>query len=282
MDKFITILHSLLPQHLLSRLVGLVARSKISWVKMPFMRWFVWQYQVDMSCAEKSELSDYDSFNAFFTRVLKSDARPIDQDQRSIISPVDGCVSQIDHITDGSLIQAKGKTFSVTSLLGGDAVHAAPFNQGRFTTLYLAPKDYHRIHMPFDGTLKTMISIPGRLFSVNHGSVNHVDQLFARNERVACLFDSDIGPFAVVLVGAMIVASIKVSWDGIVMPSRPRKITVADYSNKNIVLKKGDEVGQFLLGSTVILLFGDRINWLSKFKTLSTVRMGLPLAAINN
>jgi len=274
MDKLITILLSILPQHLLSRFVGMLASSQLRWIRMPFMRWFACHYKVDLSIAERSKLTDYDSFNDFFTRALKLGVRAIDQDQHSIISPVDGCVSQIARVDDGELIQAKGKTFSVQSLLGGDETLSEPFNHGSFTTLYLAPKDYHRIHMPFTGTLRRMICIPGKLFSVNHASVNHVDQLFARNERVACVFDTNIGPMAVVLVGAMLVASIKVSWDGVLMPSRPRKITFIDYSDKNIVIEKGEELGRFLLGSTVILLFNDQMNWLPEFKTLSTVQMG--------
>ena len=191
----------LLPHHLLSRLAGCIAECRVRWFKNAFTAWFAKRYQVDMSQALVEDLTAYEHFNAFFTRALKDGARPLDQTPGAVLSPADGAVSQLGPIEHGRVFQAKGHSFSVLELLGGDAANAAPFMGGDFATIYLSPKDYHRVHMPLAGTLREMVYIPGRIFSVNQTTAENVPELFARNERVACIFDTERGPMAVVLVG---------------------------------------------------------------------------------
>ncbi|MFN2328297.1 MAG: archaetidylserine decarboxylase [Chromatocurvus sp.] len=251
---FIWLQHCL-PQHLLSRIVGSLARARqprwlVSWV----IRRFVAHYNVNLAEAQAADVSAYRSFNAFFTRSLKPDARPLaDAD---LVCPADGVLSQFGAIYGGRLLQAKGRHFALDELLGGDTARASIFNDGAFATIYLSPRDYHRVHMPMAGRLTATCYIPGRLFSVNAVTAEGVDRLFARNERLVCYFDGPRGPFAMVLVGAMIVAGIETVWSGQVAPP-PRRPVSKDYSvlPTPVSLERGDEMGRFLLGSTVILLF---------------------------
>ena len=275
----------LLPHHLLSRLIGCVAQCRISWIKNPLIKWFAKQYQVDMSQAQVEDLSAFEHFNAFFTRALKPGARPLDQTPGAVLCPADGAISQLGPIESGRVFQAKGHSFSVIELLGGDAERAAPFMGGQFATVYLSPKDYHRVHMPLAGTLTEMVYVPGRLFSVNQTTAENVPELFARNERVVCLFETERGPMAVVLVGAMIVASVETVWAGLVTPpKRELKTTRYDEAARApISLEKGAELGRFKLGSTAIVLFGpDQVQWAADLAAGSVVQMGQMLGAAKN
>lgn len=267
----------LLPHHLLSRLAGCIAECRARWFKNAFTAWFAKRYQVNMSEALVEDLTAYEHFNAFFTRALKAGARPLDETPGAILSPADGAISQLGTIEHGRIFQAKGHSFSTVELLGGDAERAAPFMGGQFATVYLSPKDYHRVHMPLGGTLKEMVYVPGRLFSVNQTTAENVPELFARNERVVCLFDTERGPMAVVLVGAMIVASIETVWAGLVTPpKRELKSTRYDAPARGpIELAKGAEMGRFKLGSTAIVLFGpNQVQWAEELCAGSAVRMG--------
>jgi phosphatidylserine decarboxylase len=268
-------LQRLAPQHWLSRAAGLLAGTRNAAIKNSFVRWFVQHYQVDMSEALEENPAAYACFNDFFTRALKPGARPVDPGIDVVVCPADGAVSQIGAVRDGRVFQAKGQDFSVTELLGGDARAAANFARGQFVTVYLSPRDYHRVHMPVAGTLTRMVHVPGDLFSVNTVTAEEVPRLFARNERVVCHFDTAFGPMVVVLVGAMIVASIETVWAGLVTPQR-RRIRTFEYGNtKPIHLEKGQEMGRFLLGSTAIVLFAEgAVNWEAQLGALSPVRMG--------
>ncbi|MDM8348460.1 archaetidylserine decarboxylase [Pseudomonas sp. sp1636] len=267
----------LLPHHLLSRLIGGAAECRSGWFKNRLISWFIKQYRVDMSEAQIEDPSAFEHFNAFFTRALKEGARPLDTTPDAILSPADGAVSQLGQIEHGRIFQAKGHSFSVLELLGGDSERASPFMGGEFATIYLSPKDYHRVHMPLAGTLKEMVYVPGRLFSVNQSTAENVPELFARNERVVCLFDTERGPMAVVLVGAMIVASIETVWAGLVTPPK-RQLKSVRYdaaARAPIVLDKGAELGRFKLGSTAIVLFGpEQVRWAATLSANSSVRMG--------
>ncbi|UVJ44471.1 archaetidylserine decarboxylase [Pseudomonas sp. LS1212] len=267
----------LLPHNLLSRLAGCIAECRVRWFKNTFTAWFAKRYQVNMSEALVEDLTAYEHFNAFFTRALKADARPLDDTPGTILSPADGAVSQLGPIEHGRIFQAKGHSFSVLELLGGDAATAAPFMGGDFATVYLSPKDYHRVHMPLAGTLREMVYVPGRLFSVNQTTAENVPELFARNERVVCVFDTERGPMAVVLVGAMIVASVETVWAGLVTPPKRELKTVRydEAARAPIHLEKGAELGRFKLGSTAVVLFGpDQIKWAQELGAGSPVRMG--------
>ncbi|WP_071872962.1 archaetidylserine decarboxylase [Atopomonas hussainii] len=271
----------LLPHHLLSRLIGFAAECRAPWFKDRLIGWFAKQYQVNMSEAEVEDLTAYEHFNAFFTRALKDGARPLDNTEGSILCPADGAISQLGKIEHGRVFQAKGHSFSVTELLGGDSARAEPFMGGEFATVYLSPKDYHRVHMPLTGTLREMVYVPGRLFSVNQTTAENVPELFARNERVVCTFDTERGPMAVVLVGAMIVASIETVFAGLVTPPKRALKTVRydESSRQPIVLERGAELGRFKLGSTAIVLFGpEQVQWAAELGETSPVRMGQQLA----
>ncbi len=279
MNLFI-LLQYITPQHLLSRIVGALAKSKITFIKNNFIKIFANRYQVNMSEAKKTNLTEYESFNAFFTRELNDTARPIDKNQASVTSPADGAISQIGAIKEGRIFQAKGFDFSCEELLG-DTEQAAVFANGNFTTVYLSPKDYHRVHMPFTGQLKKMTYIGGKLFSVNKTTANNVPRLFARNERVVCLFDTDIGPMAVVLVGAMIVAGIETVWSGLIAPNKEAYFSV-DFDG-SLTIKKGEEMGRFCLGSTAIVLFADNaMQWDLSLSEDSPVKMGQAIGELNN
>lgn len=276
MDTVFIVLQYILPQHLLSRLVGKLAECQIPWIKNPLIRSFISHYGVNMSEAQNPHSDSYEHFNAFFTRALKEGARPICTDSSSLACPADGAISQLGRIHSGRILQAKGQTYSCRELLGGDEATAEPYSSGSFATVYLSPKDYHRVHMPLAGTLKSMTYIPGDLFSVNQTTADNVPRLFARNERLVAHFDTEAGPMAVILVGAMIVAGIETVWAGQVTPFR-REIRTTLYPQMTdaIKLDKGEEMGRFKLGSTVILLFGkDATEFEGSLHEGKSVRMG--------
>lgn len=274
-DKLFIRLQHLIPQHGLSRAAGWLASSDHPLIKNTFIRWFVKRYSVDMSLAATENPLAYNCFNDFFTRALKPDARPIDSATDSIVCPADGAISQLGRIIDGRIFQAKGQDYTALELLGGDEDLAAEFTDGSFATVYLSPRDYHRVHMPYGGKLRAMVSVPGELFSVNTVTAENVPRLFARNERAVAIFDTDIGPMAVVLVGAMIVAGIETVWDGQIAPFASRDIATSLYPYQNITLNKGDEMGRFKLGSTAIVLFAkDKILWGEKFRAGVSTKMG--------
>ncbi|MGH1460602.1 MAG: archaetidylserine decarboxylase [Neptuniibacter sp.] len=280
-DSLFILFQHIVPQHLLSRLVGAIADSTTPWVKNRFIRWFAKKYQINMSEAREEVPSNYPSFNAFFTRELKEGARPIDCSAGSIVSPADGAISQLGNIEYGRIFQAKGRGYSLATLLGGDQERAEQFMNGRFATIYLSPRDYHRVHMPVTGTLTHTTYIPGDLFSVNQTTAEGVEQLFARNERLVAYFDTEHGPMAMVLVGAMIVAGIETVWSGQEAPrlKKPIHTPFNIDSHSPMMLEKGEEMGRFKLGSTVILLFGEnRIEWESSLTATSPVQLGRKLA----
>ncbi len=247
-----------MPKHLLSRLVGSLAAAQAGGLTTGLIKLFIKQYNVNMTEALHSEPEAYTSFNAFFTRELKPGMRPICADENQLALPVDGAVSQLGDIKYDSIFQAKGHDYSLTTLLGGKPGIAMPFKDGKFATIYLAPKDYHRIHMPLDGTLTDMLYVPGELFSVSPLTAQRVPGLFARNERVVAIFDTEIGKFAMVLVGATIVASIETKWAGTVSPPTGKNVQHWQYPSEGehaVHLKKGEEMGLFKLGSTIVACF---------------------------
>ena len=255
-DRFDVLPQYLFPKQALTAFAGFVASRKRGWVTTEIIRRFVAKYQVNMAEALDSDIASYLTFNDFFTRALKPGARPLAA--ADLICPVDGAISQFGSIEHDQIFQAKGHRYSTTALVGGDAALAAQFQNGSFATLYLSPKDYHRIHMPAEGHLTRMIHVPGDLFSVNPTTARGVPGLFARNERVVCVFESAQGPFVLILVGATIVGSMATVWHGVV--NAPRGKVVRDWHyptepSPAVVLKKGEEMGRFLLGSTVVMLF---------------------------
>ena len=273
-----------MPQHLLSRLAG-----KICDLKKPikFKNWLIKlairHYKIDMSIAQSQNLDDYPTFNAFFTRYLKSDARPMAAGDNLIVSPVDGAISQIGTIVDTQLIQAKGRNYSLPHLLAGDNDLANTFKNGSFTTIYLSPRDYHRIHMPITGKLEKAIYVPGHLFSVNPLTVDNVPDLFARNERLITIFQTALGKMALIFVGATLVAGIHTVFQGAVTPCKKRKIQYWNYEDKNLVFEKGQELGHFQFGSTVILLFPKQsIEWSTHLHETSPVQLGQMIAKIRS
>jgi phosphatidylserine decarboxylase len=264
-----------LPQHAVSRFTHWLTRLAYPGFKNWMIRAFIRRFGVDMRDAAEPNPAAYPTFNAFFTRALRPDARSLASEPDAIACPVDGRVSQCGDIAAGRVIQAKGRDFSVTELLGGDAALAKRFAGGVFATLYLSPKDYHRVHMPLDGILRRMLYVPGRLFSVNPPSTRAVPGLFARNERVAMIFDTAAGAMAVVMVGALNVGSIETVWAGEITPPHGRVLRSWDYLDDRIKFAKGAELGRFNMGSTVILLFAaGQARWESPLATGSTMRMG--------
>ena len=243
----------LLPKLALTRLIGWLASRRGGGATRAAIRWFIRRYGVNMNEAADPRIDSYPSFNEFFTRALRADARPLAD--APWLCPVDGSISQFGALQRDRIFQAKGHSYSSRALVGGDAALATRFDDGVFATLYLSPKDYHRIHMPCSATLKRMIHVPGELFSVNPTTARGVPGLFARNERVVCVFESAHGPFVLALVGATIVGSMATTWHGVVNPPRPGRLREWDYSDRNIVLERGAEMGRFLLGSTVVMLF---------------------------
>jgi phosphatidylserine decarboxylase len=256
LDTLLAQLLRLLPHHAISRIAHRVTRWESSRMQ-PLLRWFIRHYRVDMSEAVESDPARYPSFNAMFTRALRDDLRPLEGDERSIVSPADSRVSAFGTIERGHIFQAKGHDYTVTELLGGFTDLAQPFLQGSFLTVYLSPRDYHRLHMPMSGQLTTMLHVPGRLFSVAPRIVAHTPRLFARNERVVVFFDTAIGPVAMALIGAINVGSIETVWAGEVTPPSGRIISRTDYHDRNISLERGAEMGRFNMGSSVVLLLPD-------------------------
>jgi phosphatidylserine decarboxylase len=273
-------LQYVLPHHFLSRSIAKLADCQIPLIKNALINLFVRLYKVDLSTATITKLSEYPSFNAFFTRALKESARPIAQGKNVVISPAEGTISQSGSIQNGKLVQTKGHLFSLTELLGGDQKLADSFQQGDFVTIYLAPHNYHRVHMPIDGKLMTTKYIPGRLFSVNSQSVAHIPNLFCRNERLISLFQTKVGLLAIILVGAMLVAGIETVWGQRESPCQSREILEKNYIDKNIFLTQGSEMGRFLFGSTVILLFPPSMIKLSPLKEQQIITMGFPLGSL--
>ncbi|MGQ7260277.1 archaetidylserine decarboxylase [Vreelandella sp. V005] len=275
-QKAFSLLQYPLPQHTLSRLTGKFGECDNRWVKSPLINAFIKHFNVDMSQALEPDPSAYATFNAFFTRALKTDARPLGE---GILSPADGTLSQYGRLQAGQLVQAKGHTYSAQTLLGGDTSLAEEFLGGSFATVYLSPRDYHRVHMPVTGTLREMIYVPGRLFSVNQATANYVPGLFARNERLVCIFDTEHGPMAMVLVGAMIVAAIETVWSGQVTPlaGQPQRMQFG----QPITLEKGAEMGRFKLGSTVVMCFTKPVNFADYPKGVM-VSMGQSLGNIDS
>jgi len=272
-SAFILFQH-LVPQHLLSRLVGKLASCETPWVKNTFIRQFTKRYPINMAEAAETNPLAYPSFNAFFTRALKEGARSIDQAAEAICSPADGAISQLGPIDKDRVFQAKGQDYSLERLVGGDLQLAKQFENGQFATIYLSPRDYHRVHMPIDGTLRETIYVPGDLFSVNQTTAENVDQLFARNERLVATFHTEAGPMAMILVGAMIVAGIETVWAGQVAPAKQAPVR-DHFSEAPRKLAKGEEMGRFKLGSTVILLFPEQASqWLEQLQAQSPVRLG--------
>ena len=243
----------LLPKKLLTALAGKLAGAHGGAATTALIRRFVKRYNVNMAEAANPDIASYPTFNDFFTRPLRAGARPLAA--ADFISPVDGAISQFGAIDKDQIFQAKGHSYSTTALVGGDAALGATFNGGSFATLYLSPRDYHRIHMPCDGVLRRMVYVPGDLFSVNPTTARGVPGLFARNERVVCAFDSAHGPFVLTLAGATIVGSMATVWHGLVNPPRLPQVTEWHYDAGKVVLRKGEEMGRFLLGSTVVMLF---------------------------
>ncbi len=251
--KFAVCLQYWLPKHLITMLAGKLANKQAGALTTVIIEWFIKRYQVNMAEAEQSNPSAYTTFNEFFTRPLKSDVRPLAQ--ADYICPVDGAISQFGDIEKDQIFQAKGHQYSTLAMLAGNQSLANQFEHGHFATLYLSPKDYHRIHMPCHGHLLSMTYVPGDLFSVNPTTAEGVPGLFARNERVICEFEGDIGKFVMILVGATIVGSMATVWHGVVNPPRSKNIKTWSYAQQNIHLQQGEEMGRFLLGSTVVMLF---------------------------
>lgn len=274
-QEALTKLQYILPHHALSKMMSKLTHCENKIWKNLFIKQIIKHYGVNMNEALEQDINTFKSFNHFFTRELNSNVRPLTTTPNAIACPADGTVSQAGKINDGEIFQAKGKNFTVTELLGGDSKRAEPFNNGVFTTIYLSPKDYHRLHMPLTGTLKEMVHIPGRLFSVNTATTNSVPGLFARNERVAAIFDTDTGPMALVLVGAIFVSSIETVWHGVVTPPSITSVRSWQYQENAPVLKIGEEMGRFNMGSTIIVLLAkNKAEWDSNFTAEKVVKLG--------
>jgi phosphatidylserine decarboxylase len=252
-DRLAVLPQYLLPKQAITHMAGRIASARGGRLTTRLIHWFVRRYGVNMAEAAKPDVASYATFNEFFTRALKEGARPLAR--ADLICPVDGAISQFGAIQGNQIFQAKGHHYSSTALVGGDSALAARFDDGSFATLYLSPRDYHRIHMPVAGRLTRMIYVPGALFSVNPSTARGVPGLFARNERVVCVFETVFGPFVLVLVGATIVGSMATTWHGVVNPPRGGSVREWRYDEQSVVLAQGQEMGRFLLGSTVVMLF---------------------------
>lgn len=288
LERLFVLLQYPLPHHRLSRLLGHLTQSRRPWIKNLLIRTFARIYRIDWGEAAAAEPGAYASFNDFFTRALRPGVRPIDSTPSNIASPADGFLSQAGPLQGDRILQAKGHDYSLVALLGGDASRAEPFAGGSFATIYLSPRDYHRLHMPLAGTLLEMVHVPGRLFSVNQTTAEGVPNLFARNERVAAIFATEAGPMALVLVGALFVASIETVWHGVVTPPEATRVRTWDYRREPVRLEKGAEMGRFNMGSTVIVLFGpEAVDWnglapgapLRMGGVIGRVRAGMPRRA---
>jgi len=280
-DRAFVRLQECLPTRFLSWLIYLVTRVRQPAFKNTFIRLFMKQYAISLAEAEFEKIESYTCFNDFFTRALKPGARPLDPDRRMLLSPVDGTVSQAGDIRGGRIFQAKGHDYSLEELLGGNAELAAPFVGGKFATIYLAPYNYHRIHMPLDALLRDWLYVPGRLFSVNPATVRAMPAVFARNERVCALFDSEVGPFALILVGALFVGSMETVWSGQVSPPHKRSGVEQFRPIHAVSLARGDEMGRFNMGSTVILLTGpEAVRWSAAMTPGNPLRVGQRIGQI--
>jgi phosphatidylserine decarboxylase len=276
-NRFFIWLQYLWPKLWITRLAGWAAEREGGAMTTAVIRWFIQRYGVDMTEAALPDPAAYPSFNAFFTRELRPGVRPLAT--ADLVCPVDGAISQLGAITGDDIFQAKGHRYTTQALLGGDAVAAAAFRDGHFATLYLSPKDYHRIHMPCAARLRRMVHVPGALFSVNPATAESVPNLFARNERVVCHFDSAFGPFVLVLVGATIVGSMATVWHGVVNPPRPGAVREWRYDDRDLKLAQGDEMGRFQLGSTVVLLLPPGpLRFNPTWQATASVRLGQPMA----
>lgn len=272
-DRLAVLPQYLLPKQALTVLAGKLAGAEAGSLTTRVIRWFVGRYGVNMAEAANPDIASYKSFNEFFTRPLQAGARPFAE--ADFLCPVDGAISQFGAIERDQIFQAKGHSYSTTALVGGDRKLAGQFENGSFATLYLSPRDYHRIHMPCEGRLVRMIYVPGALFSVNPTTARGVPGLFARNERVVCVFDTAAGPFVLTLVGATIVGSMATVWHGVVNPPRAGVIREWRYDEQNVVLRKGDEMGRFLLGSTVVMLFPkNALSFNPAWQPAAAIRMG--------
>lgn len=280
-DQMKIVFQYILPKHLFTFIAGKLAEAKMGAFTTFLIKKFIKQFNIDMSEAKHSEAEDFDTFNDFFTRELKSGLRPIVEGDENLAIPVDGCISQQGEIKQGRIFQAKGHDFSLRELLGGRDDIAAPFDDGLFSTIYLAPKDYHRIHMPITGKLEQLIFIPGDLFSVNPLTAQNVPNLFARNERAVAIFSTAVGPMAMVLVGATIVGSIETVWEGTLKAQKNKELQYWDYQDQEIVIEKGDEMGRFKLGSTIVALFPkDSIEFNEQLEPSSVMRLGKLFATV--
>ena len=279
-DRLAVLPQYLIPKRALTVFAGWVAGGRWGAITHRIIRRFVAKYQVNMAEAADPRIESYGSFNEFFTRPLRRGARPLGDARR--VWPVDGAISQLGPIAKDQIFQAKGHHYSTCALIGGDATLAAQFDDGAFACIYLSPKDYHRIHMPCDGKLVRMIYVPGDLFSVNPVTARGVPGLFARNERVVCVFDTPHGPFVNVLVGATIVGSMATVWHGVVNPPRSGEVREWSYAGQDITLKKGDEMGRFLLGSTVVMLWPKEVlKFNAEWAAARPVRLGETMANLN-
>ena len=279
-DLFVA-LQRLLPKHMLSRLIAKTAESKTPWLKNVLISRAISAFNINMDEALSDDLNDYENFNAFFTRALKDGVRPITSEPKSIACPADGAISQAGPISKNKILQAKGIDYSTGRLLGNTA-EAKLYEDGSFATIYLSPRDYHRVHIPLAGKLISTRYIPGELFSVNDQTAQVLPDLFARNERLVCEFESDeVGTFAVIFVGAMLVAGIETVWGGFEAPG-PGAVRETDFSDQSLNFAKGDEIGRFKFGSTVIMLFQDqKTSWTDKIEPHATVYMGEQIGTIH-
>lgn len=273
-DKLVTLPQYIIPQHLFSLVMYRATRCEVVWFKNLIISTIIKQYRVNMAEAAEMDLDYYSSFNTFFTRLLRNDVRPISESD--IVSPVDGVVSQVGPVTSGQIVQAKGQEYSVLALLGGDDALTSEFVGGQFATIYLSPKDYHRIHMPATGILRKMRYIPGKLFSVSPRTARAVPDLFARNERVAVTFDTDFGPIVMVLVGAIFVGSMETIWAGQITPNYGKVIQQWTYDGEQaITIEKGQEMGRFNMGSTVVMLVGKDVALFNEqVEAEATIQLG--------
>jgi len=282
-DKIFAFIQMLLPHHFLSSIMYKITRIEIKWFKNFFITKFIGMYDVDMSQAQNENVQNFKCFNEFFTRPLKPEARPIAEGEKTILSPVDGTVSEIGRIKSGQIFQAKGKNYSLETLVGGSPERAQFYEDGYFATLYLSPRDYHRIHMPISGHIREMVHVPGRLFSVSPSTARSVNSLFARNERVVAGFSTDAGPMAMILVGAIFVSSMETVWEGTITPPNGKNLRQWSYDTQDpINLERADEMGRFNMGSTVILLFSkDSIQWEEHLKCGTKIQFGEKIGQIN-
>ncbi|MGJ8582090.1 MAG: archaetidylserine decarboxylase [Psychromonas sp.] len=280
-DQMKIVFQYILPKHLFTFIAGKLAEAKMGAFTTFLIKKFIKQFNIDMSEAKHSDAEDFDTFNDFFTRELKSGLRPVVEGDENLAIPVDGCISQQGEIKEGRIFQAKGHDFSLRELLGGRDDVAAPFDEGLFSTIYLAPKDYHRIHMPITGKLEKLIFIPGDLFSVNPLTAQNVPNLVARNERAVAIFSTAIGPMAMVLVGATIVGSIETVWEGTLKAKKNKELQYWDYQDQDITIEKGQEMGRFKLGSTIVALFPKgSIEFDEQLAPSSVTRLGKLFATV--